>query len=90
MIRVLENLLLFLLPFLLYAGWLAATRRSPFLRRNWSQHPVMVLTGIGAVLFVVGLIAFGGVLGRDPDAPYVPAHMEQGRLVPGQVSPKER
>lgn len=90
MIRLFENWLLFFLPFAIYAIWLYITKRSPFLRRNWKKHPVILLSVIGAVLFVAGLLAIAYEAGLDPDKPYIPAHMEGGKLVPSQMAPAKR
>jgi glucan phosphoethanolaminetransferase (alkaline phosphatase superfamily) len=90
MIRLFENWLLFFLPFAIYAIWLYVTKRSPFLRRNWKKHPVILLSVIGAVLFVAGLFAIAYEAGLDPNSAYVPAHMENGQLVPGKMMPAKR
>ena len=41
------------------------------------------LAGIPAAIFVAGLIGFAHFSGAAPDSTYVPAHVENGKLVPG-------
>ena len=84
MIRaVIEELLLFLLPFGAFALWLMARRRSPLARAHWDGNVSwLVIAGLG--LAIVGLLATALLTPRHMGA-YVPAHMENGKLVPGRV-----
>ena len=84
MIRaVIEELLLFLLPFAGFALWLAFRRRSPLARANWDGNVSwLVIAGLG--LAIVGLLATALLTPRKMGA-YVPARMENGQLVPGRV-----
>jgi len=84
MIRiVIQQLLLFIAPFLVYFLYrLLASRGEGFLQ----DAPWYALAMTGGVLSVVALIALGF---HDDDANqgvYVPPHMEDGRIVPGQVN----
>lgn len=78
---ILEELLLFLVPFALFALYLLARRRNPARWAHWSdQAATLVLTGLGvavAALVVTGLTA------RREAGGFVPTHMENGRVVPG-------
>ena len=87
MIRVAsEGLLLFLLPFAAYVAFLLARRRLPFLRDNWTQGPLPWLVGLGIGCLIVGLLVLG-LFGERRGGAYVPAHIDHGQLVPGQMAP---
>ena len=84
MIRpVLTELLLFLAPFALYAVFLWATRAGVLHPSSWSWSTLAWLT-LGALSLVVGsfvvIAQFGGA---PPGSTYIPAHIEDGRFVPG-------
>jgi hypothetical protein len=83
MIRiVLQELSLFLTPFLLWALLLALKRRRILDPQHWSGV-TMTLAIAGFVLAIGGLLAFG-LFGERHQGAYVPPHMENGRLVPGE------
>jgi hypothetical protein len=81
---VLTELVLFLTPFALYALFLWATKRGGvFDRTNWPLSHVLWL-GIAAFLCViVSFIVLAQWSGAPPGSTYVPAHVEDGKLVPG-------
>jgi hypothetical protein len=84
MIRpVLTEIAIFLIPFAVYAAFLVATRSGLLVQSSWPMHVIAKLA-IGALLLVVVsfllLAEFGGA---PPDSTYVPAHIENGKLVPG-------
>jgi hypothetical protein len=81
---VLRPALLFLLPFMLYAVWLLLRRMAPFGRDHWGGGVVSTLTLLGLVIAVVGMFAFGIFADRHLGA-YVPAHIENGIVVPGHM-----
>ncbi|GEO99006.1 DUF6111 family protein [Methylobacterium haplocladii] len=79
---ILEELVLFALPFLAFAGVLLLLRRNPLQAGHWeAQWLRLVLAGLFVV--VASLLMTGLTAVRHPDG-YVPPHMENGRLVPGQ------
>ncbi len=76
-------LVLFLVPFALYAGYLWATRNGVLDISSWRLQVVAWLT-IGALCLVIaGVFLTAEFSGAPPHSAYVPAHMENGRLVPG-------
>ncbi len=77
----LETALLFLTPFLAYAAFQLLQRRWPFVAELWHRRIVTALTIAGLLLAIAGMIAAAFVW-REQGA-YVPAHVENGRLVPG-------
>jgi hypothetical protein len=84
MIRpVLTELALFLAPFVLYFVFLWATRAKIFDPQSWAWSTIAWLT-IAALALVVGsFIVIAQFSGAPPGSIYVPAHMENGRFVPG-------
>ena len=82
MIRVLiEELALFLVPFLLFAVVLVLTRRRILSIDSWSPSLIwLALAGLG---IVVGGFLLTGIFAERHTGPYVPPHMEDGRPVPG-------
>lgn len=85
MIRpVLTEVLLFLMPFVLYAVFLWATKAGVFDPESWPIARIAWLA-IAALLLVVGsFIYFAHFGGAPPGSTYIPAHLdEQGRFVPG-------
>ena len=79
--------ILFLLPFALYALWLLASRRSVSNANDWPVRTIGYLALVCAVLVIAVLIFF---IHRDTDTPggtYVPAHLENGKIVPGHFEP---
>ena len=74
---------IFLIPFAVYALFLVATRSGLLMRASW---PVIVVGRLllGSLLLVVlSLIMLAQFTGAPPHSTYVPAHLENGRLVPG-------
>jgi hypothetical protein len=78
---VVQGLVLFLLPFVLFAAYLLIRRRNPMLWSHWSSQSLwLTIAGLGFV--VISLIATGLLDERQTGA-YVPTHIENGRVVPG-------
>ncbi len=84
MIRpVLTEIGIFLIPFAVYALFLAATRSGLFVQSSWPVTIVARLVLVALVLVIAGLIGFAHYSGGGPDSTYVPAHIENGKFVPG-------
>ena len=79
---ILETILLFSLPFALYAAFHLALLRWPFVSEPWSRGVVSTLAIAGLLVAVIGLLAIG--LSTRNLGTYVPAHIENGRLAPGR------
>jgi len=74
---------LFLAPFVLYLVFLWATRAHILDPKSWSWSTIAWLT-IAALALVVGsFIVIAQFSGAPPGSIYVPAHMENGKFVPG-------
>lgn len=81
MLRLIEALL-FLLPFAAYGVWLWAGRR--YTRQMlWATVATMLLMVLAAAYLELSRAI-------PPEMVYVPPHMENGRLVPGQAVPPSR
>ena len=74
---------LFIAPFVAYALFLWATRAGVLDLSAWSAPRLMWLTISALVLVIASFLALAEFTGAPPGSTYVPAHMENGRLVPG-------
>ena len=84
MIRpVLTELAIFLIPFVAYALFLMATRAGVFASSSWPAHLVAKLVLGSLLLVVISFILLAQFSGAPPDSTYVPAHLEDGKLVDG-------
>jgi heme/copper-type cytochrome/quinol oxidase subunit 1 len=83
MSRTLLEILLFAAPFVIYAIYLLATERDAREKEHWRLNVLSGLAFVGCLLVIASLIAFAHFGGYAPGGTYVPAHMENGRLVPG-------
>ncbi|MCK1423239.1 hypothetical protein IVB14_22145 [Bradyrhizobium sp. 180] len=84
MIRtVLTEIGIFLIPFAIYALFLAATRSGLFARSSWPVTIVARLALVAIALVIAGLVGLAHFSGAGPDSTYVPAHIENGKFVPG-------
>ncbi|SEI16886.1 DUF6111 family protein [Tardiphaga sp. OK245] len=84
MIRpVLTEVGIFLIPFALYAIFLIATKNGVTLKSSWPMPVMIRLAVAAAVLVIVSLVLLAQFSGAPPGSTYVPAHIENGRLVPG-------
>jgi hypothetical protein len=84
MIRpVLTEVGIFLIPFAVYALFLVATRSGLFAQSSWPAHLVAKLALGSLLLVIVSFILLAHFSGAPPNSTYVPAHIENGKLVPG-------
>ena len=83
MIRVALTILLPLLaPTAIYFLWLSTLGRAAERNTPWTWLIVGGLVAAGAALVVVGVGTGGNQAGS-----YVPPHVENGHVVPGQIAP---
>ena len=88
MIRpVLTEVGIFLIPFAVYAVFLIATRSGLFVQTSWPGHLVAKLVLGSLLLVIISFFFLAEFSGAPPDSVYVPAHMENGHLVPGLEKP---
>ena len=77
--------LLFLLPFAAYAAWLVFTRGSLSNVEDWQARTVAILAIAGAGLLLTALVIFTSFRTIPPGGTYVPAHIEDGKIIPGRI-----
>ena len=84
MIRpVATEIILFLAPFVLYAVFLWATKAGVMDLESLPISRLAWLTIAALVLVVGSFIYFAHFTGAPPGSTYVPAHIEDGKFVPG-------
>jgi hypothetical protein len=86
MIRpILTELALFLTPFAVYAAFLWFTKTQVLDRANWPPKVLGTLAIVALVLMIGSFVILAHFSGATPGLTYEPAHMENGKLVPGRV-----
>jgi hypothetical protein len=81
---VAESFGLFFLPFLLFAAYLALGMRWPLEIEHWTRSRVTVLAIIGLAAALAAFVAASAFAPRGHGL-YIPAHVENGVLVPGRI-----
>ena len=81
--QIITDLALFLTPFVAYALFLWATRAGVLDVSAWSLPRLMWLASAALVLVIASFVILAQFGGVPPGLTYVPAHLENGRLVPG-------
>jgi hypothetical protein len=74
---------IFLIPFAVYALFLVATRSGLLVTSSWPMQVIGRLLLGSLLLVLVSLVLLAQFSGAPPDSTYIPAHIENGRLVPG-------
>lgn len=86
MIRpVFTEIVLFLTPFILYGVFLWTTQAGVLDLKSWPLVRVATLAILALLLVLGSFIYFAHFSGAPPGSTYVPAHMENGKFVPGQA-----
>ena len=86
MIRpVLTEVGIFLIPFAVYALFLIATRSGMWVPASWPPHIVAKLVLGSLILIVISFVLLAHFSGGAPNSTYVPAHIENGKFIPGVV-----
>jgi uncharacterized RDD family membrane protein YckC len=84
MIRiVVENILLFLLPTLVYVAYVLVTRGRA--GNPLDDAPILWLIVAGVVLVFATLIAFGTMNEGTPGQAYEPPVLRDGKIEPGRI-----
>ena len=84
MIRpVLTEIGIFLIPFAVYALFLIATRSGLLVQSSWPLHVLAKLVLGALLLVVVSFLFLAHFSGAPPNSTYIPAHIENGKFVPG-------
>jgi Family of unknown function (DUF6111) len=74
---------LFLVPFALYAVFLLTTRATVLQSSNWTPPRLVGLVIASLALMTASFVVLAQFSGAPPGETYVPAHIEDGKLVPG-------
>ena len=82
---LLTEVLLFAIPFALYAVFLWATKAGIMHTESWPVSRLATLAIVALVLVIGSFIYFANFTGSPPGSTYVPAHVENGKFVPGQA-----
>ncbi len=86
MIRpILTELAMFIVPFALYAVFLWATKAGVMNPQSWPLSRVLTLIIVALILMVAAFFYLAEYTGAPVGTNYVPAHMENGKFVPGQM-----
>jgi hypothetical protein len=74
---------IFLIPFAVYALFLIATRSGLLMQSSWPVHVIAKLVLGSLLLVVLSFIFLAHFSGAPPNSTYIPAHIENGKFVPG-------
>jgi hypothetical protein len=86
MIRIgFTEIALFSAPFVLYAAYLWATRAGVMDPESWPVSRLITLAILSFALVIGSFIYFANYTSAPPGSTYVPAHIEDGKFVPGRV-----
>ena len=85
MIRlVIENVLLFLLPTVVYVIYVAVTRGDSK-EGMFDEAPLFWLMLAGSALMLIVLATYGSDTGGKPGQVYVPPSIKDGQIEPGTI-----
>jgi Family of unknown function (DUF6111) len=74
---------IFLVPFAVYALFLVATRSGLLVQTSWPLHITARLVLGSLLLTILSLILLARYSGAPANSTYIPAHIENGKFVPG-------
>jgi hypothetical protein len=74
---------IFLIPFAVYALFLISTRSGLMVQSSWPVHIIAKLALGSLLLVIVSFILLAHFSGAPPNSTYIPAHVENGKFVPG-------
>jgi hypothetical protein len=83
---ILFELVLFLTPFAVYAFLLWAKNHGVLDPEHWPLRTVVGLTAAALLLMAASAVLAAVFSGDTPGSVYVPAHVEDGRVVPGTTT----
>lgn len=81
---ILTELVLFLAPFAVFAIFLWATRAGVLDRSQWTLNRLSWLLAAALLLVIGSFIVLAHWGGYPPGSTYIPAHWEDGVLIPGR------
>ncbi len=81
--QALTEIGIFLIPFVVYALFLVATRSKLTVRSSWAFKVVGKLLLGSLLLVLLSLMLLAQFSGAPPQSTYFPAHLENGKVVRG-------
>ena len=81
--QALTEIGIFLIPFVVYALFLVATRSKLTVRSSWAFKVVGKLLLGSLLLVLLSLVLLAQFSGAPPQSTYFPAHLENGKVVRG-------
>lgn len=91
MVRVvLVNLLVLLLPFIVYFAYVRLTRPEKQASEVWSDTPIFWLLSAGAMMMIVALVTLVSFNVSEQGGRYVPPAYKDGKIIPGHYEPIEK
>ena len=86
MIRpIFTEIVLFLTPFVLYGIFLWATKNEILHPDHWPVPRILALAIVALLLVLGSFLYFANYTGAPVGTNYEPAHMEDGKFVPGRT-----
>jgi hypothetical protein len=76
---------LFVLPFLVYAAFLWVARAGVVDASAWTPPRIAWLVIVALVLMIGSFVMLAELGGAPPGSTYVPAHLDGGKLRPGET-----
>ena len=86
---ILVNLFIFLLPFMLYGGYVYLVRKNTVPGEMWNEAPINWLFFVGSLLMFGTLTYFVSFQSGDTEGQYKPATYQDGKLQDGHFEPKK-
>jgi hypothetical protein len=83
--RIAIHAILFLLPFIIFFIYVRVISQD-----TERQAPLIRLFGVGLILSVGGFVFWAINDGSDAGSTYLPAHMEDGKIIPGEMTPTKK
>jgi Family of unknown function (DUF6111) len=83
--QILTEIFFFIMPFALYVVFLWAIKAEILHPDSWPASRIATLTIVALALMAVSFFYFAEYTGAPPGSTYIPAHMENGKFVPGTV-----
>jgi hypothetical protein len=86
MIRpIFTEIVLFLTPFVLYGVFLWATKSEILHPDHWPVSRILALAIVALLLVLGSFLYFANYTGAPVGSDYEPAHIENGKFVPGRT-----
>ncbi len=78
---------LFMVPFVLYCSYIYFRMGRAAVRESLTTKALGYLSIAGAGLTVLIIVVLTNYSGYDAEGVYTPAHIEDGKIVPGRIEP---